>query len=50
MSYDKPIAIRLPPKDIEGIGECVENGYAGNQSDFIRQAVRNEIAKCKGLA
>jgi Arc/MetJ-type ribon-helix-helix transcriptional regulator len=46
MAYDKQVAIRLPPKDIEGIENCVENGYASNPSDFVRMAVREKIAEC----
>jgi Arc/MetJ-type ribon-helix-helix transcriptional regulator len=47
MAYEKQVAIRLPPKDIEGIEQCVNEGYASNQSDFVRQAVRNYISECK---
>jgi Predicted transcriptional regulators containing the CopG/Arc/MetJ DNA-binding domain len=50
MTYDKQVTVRMPPKDIQGIEQCIENGYAKNTSDFVTMAVRNEITRCKAEA
>ena len=47
MSYEKKVVVRLPPKDSDDIKELVEKGYAMNETDFVRQAIRDKVSKCK---
>jgi len=41
------LSVRLPTKDIEGIEFCLKEGFANNKSDFVKQAIRDRITKCK---
>ena len=48
MTYQKcnAITVRLPDADLDGVKECVRNGYGLNAADFVRLAIREKIARC----
>lgn len=39
--------IRMTPMDVSEIDALIDRGHALNTTDFVRQAVREKIEKCK---
>ncbi|MDR1405007.1 MAG: hypothetical protein LBJ20_05530 [Candidatus Methanoplasma sp.] len=44
------VSIRLTEAERKKIGQCVECGDALNSTDFIRQAIRDKLAKSEASA
>lgn len=44
-SINRPIGVRMPPNEYEVIEKAVKSGKALNAADYVRQAIREKIAR-----
>lgn len=44
------VSIKMSPKDVESLNQVIAESGAMNRSDFIRQAIREKVARTQEAA